>query len=79
MSARELKVQAYREWSRSTELQYRYHTFDYYWSERYARVYRLPVRLAPVGRRLHRAEVIHSSPAWRTVRSRAVPGNTGAG
>jgi hypothetical protein len=53
MSARDLKVQAYREWSRSTELQYRYHTFDYYWSERYARVYRLPVRLAPVGRWLH--------------------------
>jgi len=53
MSATELQVQAYREWSRSTELQYRYHTFDYYWSERYARVYRLPVRIAPVGRQLH--------------------------
>jgi hypothetical protein len=53
MSARELKVQAYREWSRYNELQYRYHTFDYYWSERYARVYRLPARIAPVRRLLH--------------------------
>jgi hypothetical protein len=48
MSARELKVQAYREWSGSSELRYRYHTFDHYWSERYARVYRLPARIAPV-------------------------------
>jgi hypothetical protein len=53
MSARELKVQAYREWSRTTELQYHYHTFDYYWSERYARVYSLPARIAPLGRLLH--------------------------
>jgi hypothetical protein len=53
MSARELKVQAYREWSRSTDLQYRYHTFDYYWSERYARVYRLPVHIATVRQLLH--------------------------
>jgi hypothetical protein len=53
MSARELKVQAYREWSRSTELQYRYHTFDYYWSERYARIYGISARIPPAGRRLH--------------------------
>ena len=53
MSARELQVQAYREWNRSNELQYRYHTFDYYWSERYARVYRLPARIAAARRRLH--------------------------
>ena len=53
MSARELEIQAYQEWSRSTELQYRYHTFDYYWSERYARVFSLPARITPVGQRLH--------------------------
>jgi hypothetical protein len=53
MSVRELKVQAYREWSHSTELQYRYHTFDYYWSQKYARVYRLPVRIAPMKWLLH--------------------------
>ena len=53
MSARELQVQAYREWSCSNELQYRYHTFDYYWSERYARVYRFPTRVASLGRLLH--------------------------
>jgi hypothetical protein len=57
MSTRELQVQAYTEWSRSTELQHHYHTFDYYWSERYARVYSLPARIAPAGRRLHWAEV----------------------
>ena len=48
MSATQLQVQAYREWSRSDKLQYCYHTFDYYWSERYARVYRLPARIAAV-------------------------------
>ena len=53
MSATELQVQAYREWRRSNELQHLYHTFDYYWSERYARVYRLPVRVAPVAVLLH--------------------------
>ena len=53
MSARELQVQAYREWSHSIELQHHYHTFDFYWSERYARVYRLPVRMTSVGRLLH--------------------------
>jgi hypothetical protein len=53
MSARGLQVQAYHEWSRSTKLQYRYHTFDYYWAERYARVYRLPTRITSVGWLLH--------------------------
>jgi hypothetical protein len=53
MSTRELQDQAYRKWSRSTELQDRYHTFDFYWSERYARVYRLPVRVLAVGGLLH--------------------------
>jgi len=50
MSARELQVRAYREWIHSSELQYRYHTFHYYWSERYARVYRLSGRIARAGR-----------------------------
>jgi hypothetical protein len=53
MSARELKIQAYREWSHSTELQNRYHTFDFYWSERYVRVYLLPARTDPLRRLLH--------------------------
>ena len=53
MSAREMKVQAYREWSRSIELQDRYHTFEYYWSERYARVFHLPVRVARMRRQLY--------------------------
>lgn len=45
MRASELKDRAYREWSRSLELQYQYHTFEYYWWERYTRVYRLPTRI----------------------------------
>jgi hypothetical protein len=53
MSARKLTIQAYQEWSRSNELRHRYHTFDYYWSERYARVYRLPAHITSVGRLLH--------------------------
>jgi hypothetical protein len=53
MSATELQNQAYREWSRSSEIQYHYHTFDFYWLERYARVYRLPLRIAAVRRQLH--------------------------
>jgi hypothetical protein len=53
MSARKLTIQAYQEWSRSSELQHRYHTFDYYCSERYARVYRLSAHIASVGRVLH--------------------------
>jgi hypothetical protein len=53
MSARELQANAYREWRNSTELQYRYHTFDYYWSEKYARVYRLPTRIASLWQILH--------------------------
>jgi isocitrate/isopropylmalate dehydrogenase len=50
MSIRELEAQAYQEWSGSTELQHRYHTFDYYWAERYARIYRLAVGIAPMRR-----------------------------
>ena len=60
MSARELQAHAYREWSSSTKLQYHYHTFDYYWSERYARVYRLPARVG-------------FTPFPRTVESRVNP------
>lgn len=53
MSARELINQAYREWNHSTKLQYHYHTFAFYWSERYARVYSLPARIDPLRRQLH--------------------------
>jgi hypothetical protein len=42
MKARQLQIMAYREWNSSTENRNRYHTFEYYWYERYARVYRLP-------------------------------------
>jgi len=53
MSTRELQQRAYREWSRSDELKCRYHTFDYYWWEQYARVYSLPARVQAPGRRVH--------------------------
>ncbi len=53
MSTRKIQIQAYREWKNSTELKYQYHTFDYYWLVRYARVYWLPSRARHVGRPVH--------------------------
>jgi hypothetical protein len=53
MSTRQIQIQAYKEWKNSTELMYEYHTFDYYWMVRYARVYRLPLRATHVGRLVH--------------------------
>ena len=53
MTTMQLQTQAYREWSRSSDLKCRYCTFDYYWRERYARVYRLPARVVPDERIMH--------------------------
>lgn len=53
MSTRQLQIHAYREWSRSPDLKCQYHTFDHYWWERYARVYRLPARVVAPNRPLH--------------------------
>jgi hypothetical protein len=53
MSTRQLQIHAYREWTRAPDLKRQYHTFDYYWMERYARVYCLPTRIRPVERPLH--------------------------
>jgi hypothetical protein len=53
MSARLLQIRAYREWNHSAELKYRYHTFDYYWWEKYARVYQLPTRVTTGDRLVH--------------------------
>ena len=47
MNARPLQIRAYEEWNHSIELKGQYHTFDYYWWERYARVYQLPARIGP--------------------------------
>jgi hypothetical protein len=53
MTSRQLQVQAYTEWNRSPDIQRKYHTFDFYWSERYARIYRLPIRVNPLVRMVH--------------------------
>jgi hypothetical protein len=53
MTPRLLQVQAYREWNTSADLKSRYHTFDYYWWERYARVYRLPTRVTGIEALVH--------------------------
>jgi hypothetical protein len=53
MSTRQLQGHAYIERSSSTEIKRKYHTFDYYWCERYARVYQLPSRIRPVSRVIH--------------------------
>ena len=49
MTSRQLQQQAYSEWSGSGDIRRRYHTFEYYWWERYARVYRLLPATRPTG------------------------------
>jgi hypothetical protein len=44
MTARQLHRHAYQEWDGSAAIKRRYHTFEYYWWERYARVYQLASR-----------------------------------
>jgi len=41
MTNRQLQIKAREEWSRSPDIKCRYHTFEYYWVERYERIYRL--------------------------------------
>lgn len=53
MSTRQLQIQAYREWQTSTAIKRKYLTFDFYWWERYARVYRLTARIGPVDELIH--------------------------
>jgi len=53
MTTRQLQTQAYREWSSSADIKGNYHTFEYYWVERYARVYQLPTRIKPTRRFMH--------------------------
>ena len=45
MTIQQLKNRAQQEWSDSADIKCRYHTFEYYWAERYARIYRLPTRI----------------------------------
>jgi hypothetical protein len=53
MTTRQLQLRAYREWNSSTENKGRYHTFEYYWHERYARVYQLPSHVWPASSLAH--------------------------
>jgi hypothetical protein len=53
MSTRQLQIQAYREWQASSDIQRKYLTFDFYWWERYARVYRLDARVRPFDGAIH--------------------------
>ncbi|MCO6411572.1 MAG: hypothetical protein J5I92_02395 [Thiogranum sp.] len=53
MTSTQLQVQALQEWKRSRDIQGRYHTFEYYWWERYARVYQLASRPAAVAGSAH--------------------------
>lgn len=53
MTTRQLQTIAYQEWQCSPDIKCRYHTFDYYWFERYARVYGLPARIAEIVRQAH--------------------------
>jgi hypothetical protein len=53
MTTRQLQNQAYKEWNCSQDIKRSYHTFEYYWVERYARVYQLPARIRSAGRFNH--------------------------
>jgi hypothetical protein len=53
MNIRQLQLQAYREWKESIEIKCHYHTFEHYWQEKYARVYRLPAWAIPVKGFMH--------------------------
>jgi hypothetical protein len=53
MTTRQLQTRAYDEWNSSPAIKCRYHTFEYYWVQRYARVYQLPARIRLVERVVH--------------------------
>jgi hypothetical protein len=62
MTTRQLQTQAYTEWSCSSDIKSNYHTFEFYWAERYARIYKLPARLWTVGRFFHRHSCTNTGP-----------------
>jgi hypothetical protein len=45
MTKDQIQQRAYLEWRNSKDIQQCYHTFEFYWWERYARVYQLPGRI----------------------------------
>jgi hypothetical protein len=45
MTIKHIQQKAFLEWRNSNDIQQRYHTFEFYWWERYARVYQLPRRI----------------------------------
>ena len=53
MTTRQLHIRAYREWKRSPEIKRDFHTFEYYWWEKYARVYGLSSRPGSATGTLH--------------------------
>ena len=61
MTIRQLQIQAYREWNGSSETRRKYHTFDYYWFERYARVYQHSVWTRLINQLIHWRGLLCSS------------------
>jgi hypothetical protein len=53
MTTRQLHIRAYTEWQRSPDIKREYHTFEYYWWEKYARVYGLSARAGSVATTVH--------------------------
>jgi hypothetical protein len=53
MTTRQLHIRAYSEWKRSPDIKREYHTFEYYWWEKYARVYGLSARAGSVATTVH--------------------------
>ena len=73
MTIRQLQNQAYSEWNCSTDIQRSYHTFEYYWFERYARVYHLPARIRSAGLFIHKLASICGPVFLPAGHERAVP------
>lgn len=53
MTTRQLHIRAYTEWQGSPDIKREYHTFEYYWWEKYARVYGLSSRAGTVATTVH--------------------------
>jgi hypothetical protein len=53
MTIRQLQVKAYNEWNSSHNIKQQYHTFEFYWWEKYARIYQLPSKIKSIGEFYH--------------------------
>lgn len=46
MTIRQLQLKAFDEWNKSRQIKQQFHTFEFYWWQKYARVYQLPSKIS---------------------------------